>query len=127
MGTVEFYAIVEALPEVAEALVIDTCGLGRDEQLLLFVALRPGMALDDALRAKICQKLRTEVSPRHVPDAIHAVAEIPHTLNGKKLEVPVKRILSGTPVENAVSRDTVSNPQALDFFVELAGTSIPKA
>jgi acetoacetyl-CoA synthetase len=122
MGTVEFYAVVEALPEIAEALVIDTCGLGRDDRLLLFVALRPGAALDDTLRTKIIQKLRTEVSPRHVPDAIHEVAEIPHTLNGKKLEVPVKRIMAGVPVENAVSRETVSNPQALDFFIHLAET-----
>jgi acetoacetyl-CoA synthetase len=127
MGTVEFYAIVEALPEIAEALVIDTCGLGREDRLLLFVALRPGAALDDALRAKIVQKLRTEVSPRHVPDAIHEVAEIPHTLNGKKLEVPVKRILAGMPVENAVSRATVSNPEALDFFIRLAEDFNPKA
>jgi acetoacetyl-CoA synthetase len=119
MGTVEFYAIVEALPEIAEALVIDTCGLGREDRLLLFVALQPGAQLDDSLRTRIREKLRAEGSPRHLPDAIHAVPEIPRTLNGKKLEVPIKRILTGTPVEQAVSRATVSNPQALDYFVQL--------
>jgi acetoacetyl-CoA synthetase len=120
MGTVEFYSIVEALPEIAEALVIDTGGLGREDKLLLFVALKPGAELDDALRGRILQKLRMEASPRHLPDAIYAVAELPRTLNGKKLEVPIKRILTGTAVDQAVSRATLSNPQALDFFVNLA-------
>ena len=122
MGTVEFYAIVEALPEIAEALVIDTGGFGREDRLLLFVALQPEIALDDALRGRIIAKLRAEASPRHTPDAIHVVPEIPHTLNGKKVEVPIKRILTGTPVDQAVSRDTLSNPQALDFYIRLATT-----
>ena len=127
MGTVEFYAIVEALPEIAEALVIDTGGLGREDQLLLFVALRPGLTCDDTIRGKIVKTLKAEVSPRHVPDAIHGVPEIPRTLNGKKLEVPIKRILAGVPVEQAVSRGTVANPQALDYFCELCATlSAPK-
>jgi acetoacetyl-CoA synthetase len=120
MGTVEFYSIVEALPEIAEALVIDTGGLGREDQLLLFVALQPGLKCDDAVRAKIVKTLRAEVSPRHVPDAIYDVPEIPRTLNGKKLEVPVKRILAGIPPEQAVSRGTVANPHALDHFIQLA-------
>jgi acetoacetyl-CoA synthetase len=125
MGTVEFYSIVEALPEVTEALVIDTGGLGREDKLLLFIALAPPGKFDDALRARIMQTLRSEVSPRHVPDAIHEVPEIPRTLNGKKLEVPIKRILAGVPVDQAVSRGTLSNPQALDFFIRLAATLSP--
>ncbi len=125
MGTAEFYAVVEDVPEVAEALVIDTGGLGREDALLLFVALRPGTELDDGLRARINQRLRSELSPRHAPDAIYAVPEIPHTLNGKKLEVPIKRILTGTPVGQAVNRETVANPGALSYFVDFAATPAP--
>jgi acetoacetyl-CoA synthetase len=127
MGTAEFYAVVEDFPEVAEALVIDTGGLGREDALLLFLALRPGAALDDGLRARINQRLRSELSPRHAPDAIHAVPEIPHTLNGKKLEVPIKRILTGTPVERAVNRETVANPGALTYFIDIAARLAPRA
>jgi acetoacetyl-CoA synthetase len=120
MGTVEFYSIVEALPEIAEALVIDTGGLGREDRLLLFVALQPGVKFDDALQAQIVRTLRSEVSPRHVPDAIYHVSEIPRTLNGKKLEVPVKRILAGAPVDQCVHRGVVANPESLEIFVRLA-------
>lgn len=120
MGTVEFYSIVEALPEIAEALVIDTGGLGREDKLLLFVALQSGLNLDDLLRDRIVQKLRSEVSPRHVPDAIYEVREIPRTLNGKKLEVPVKRILAGVPVDQVVHRGAVANPHSLEIFVQLS-------
>lgn len=120
MGTVEFYSIVEALPGITEALVIDTGGLGREDKLLLFVALQPGMKLDDTLRTCIVRQLRSEVSPRHVPDAIHQVPAVPRTLNGKKLEVPIKRILAGMPVERAVQRGTLANPDSLDIFIQLA-------
>jgi acetoacetyl-CoA synthetase len=122
MGTVEFYSIVETLPEITESLVIDTCGLGREDKLLLFVALQPGVALEDSLRARIVQKLKSEVSPRHVPDAIYHVPEIPRTLNGKKVEVPIKRILTGMAVEKAVHRGTLANPDSLDVFIRLAET-----
>jgi acetoacetyl-CoA synthetase len=122
MGTVEFYSIVEALPEIAEALVIDTGGLGREDRLLLFVALQPGLKFDDALRSRIIQTLRSEVSPRHVPDEIYDVPEIPRTLNGKKLEVPIKRILAGMPVDQVVHRGTLSNPQSLEIFIHMAAT-----
>ncbi len=127
MGTAEFYAVVEDFPEVAEALVVDTGGLGRDDALLLFLALRPGAELDDGLRARINQRLRSELSPRHAPDAIHAVPEIPHTLNGKKLEVPIKRILTGTPAGQAVNRETVANPGALSYFIDFAAMLTPRA
>ena len=119
MGTAEFYAVVEDLPEVAEALVVDTGGWGREGSLMLFVVTRPGAPLDDTLRAAINARLRAGASPRHVPDAIYGVLELPRTLNGKKLEVPVKRILTGTPLERAVSREAVANPESLRYFVDL--------
>jgi acetoacetyl-CoA synthetase len=123
MGTAEFYSIVENLPEIAEALVIDNSRLGREDQLLLFVVLRAGYQLDDHLRSRIKQQLRSEGSPRHVPDGIHSVPEIPHTLNGKKLEIPIKRLLAGTPVEQVMNRDTVANSAALQYFVDWAHQS----
>ena len=125
MGTVEFYSIVEALPEIADALVIDTGGLGREDRLLLFVVLQAGLKFDESLRTRIIQALRSEVSPRHVPDAIYDIPEIPRTLNGKKLEVPVKRILAGMPVDQAVHRGTLANPEALEVFIRLAATLSP--
>ncbi len=121
MGTSEFYRVVEELPEVQDSLVIDTSRLGGEGRLLLFLVLRPGAHLDDALKERIGQQLRRELSPRHVPDEIQAIQEVPRTLNGKKLEVPVKRILTGTPPEKAVSAGAVANPDALRFFVERAG------
>jgi len=124
MGSAEFYSVVEDLPEIAEALVIDLCALGREDRLLLFVALRAGFPLDEALRGKINAKLRAQVSPRHVPDAIYAVPEIPHTLNGKKLEVPIKRILLGAAPEKVAHREAMSNPASLDYFIELAGKPV---
>jgi acetoacetyl-CoA synthetase len=127
MGTSEFYRVVEELPQVVDSLVIDTGELGREGRLLLFVALRNGAALDDALRTAIRDRLRTELSPRHVPDEIHQVAEIPRTLNGKKLEVPVKRILAGAAPDRAASRDALANPAAFDAFVRLAAQRDPGA
>jgi acetoacetyl-CoA synthetase len=118
LGTSDFYAVVEGFDEVADSLVVhledeDGAGLGR---LVLFVALAPGADLDDDLTARIRDALRRDLSPRHVPDAIEAVPAVPRTLSGKKLEVPVKRILSGTPVEHAASRDALVDPAALDWF-----------
>jgi len=120
MGSAEFYSAVEDLPGIAEALVIDLSGLNREDRLVLFVALREGVTLDDDLRGKINARLKSQVSPRHVPDAIYSVPEIPHTLNGKKLEVPIKRILMGAVPEKVVSREAMSNPESLPFFIELA-------
>jgi acetoacetyl-CoA synthetase len=120
MGTSEFYRVVEELPDVADSLVIDTGELGREGRLLLFVVLREGASLDARLQDAIRDRLRVQLSPRHVPDEIHQVAEVPRTLNGKKLEVPVKRILSGAPADRAASRDALANPAALDAFVRLA-------
>ncbi|HEV2283171.1 MAG TPA: acetoacetate--CoA ligase [bacterium] len=121
MGTSEFYRAVEELPEIVDSLVIDTGELGREGRLLLFVVLRKDAALDDRLRAAIRDRLRTQLSPRHVPDEIRQIAEVPRTLNGKKLEVPVKRVLAGAPPDRAASRDALANPSAFDAFVRFAG------
>jgi len=117
IGTAEFYAVVEADPDVADSLVVH---LDRDDRLILFLVLRDGSALTDALRARLSAELRTSLSPRHVPDEIVAVPSIPRTLSGKKLEVPVKRILTGTPVEVAAARGSLADPSSLDAFVEMA-------
>jgi acetoacetyl-CoA synthetase len=118
IGTAEFYAVVEAIPQVADALVVHLDEDG--DWLILFVALRDGEDLTDALRASIVTELRTALSPRHVPDEIRAVPAIPRTLSGKKLEVPVKRILTGTPPDAAASRGSLADPTSLDAFAEMA-------
>jgi acetoacetyl-CoA synthetase len=89
--------------------------------MALFVVLAPGTTLDDQLEADIKRRIRDQCSPRHVPNEVFQVAEVPRTLSGKVLEVPVKRILMGTPPEQAASRDSLANPASLDYFVELAG------
>jgi acetoacetyl-CoA synthetase len=114
IGTAEFYAVVEAIPEVADTLVVH---LEDGDRLILFLALREGATLDDALRARIARELRTNLSPRHVPDEVVGVPSIPRTLSGKKLEVPVKRILTGVSPEAAASRGSLANPDSLDAFV----------
>lgn len=117
IGTAEFYAVVEAFPEVADSVVVH---LEETDELLLFVALRAGAVLDGPLARRLREELRDKLSPRHVPDRIVAVPGVPRTLSGKKLEVPIKRILSGTPLEAAASRGSLSNPEALDAFADLA-------
>ncbi|NTU82980.1 MAG: acetoacetate--CoA ligase [Chloroflexales bacterium] len=121
MGSSEIYRVVEALPEVLDSLVIDLEGLGGASYMPLFVVLREGAALDAALEQKIKGAIRAALSPRHVPDAIFAVPDVPRTLSGKKLEVPVKKILMGAPVERAANPDSLKNPELLAYFVELAG------
>jgi acetoacetyl-CoA synthetase len=121
MGTSELYRAVLALPEVLDALAIDVPRPGTDGYLMLFVVLREGSALDNQLVDQIKRRLRQDCSPRHVPDEIRQIAEVPRTLSGKVLEVPVKRILTGTPPERAASRESLANPEALDYFVTLAG------
>ena len=120
MGTAEFYRVVEGLDEVADSLVVDAGEAGAEGRLLLFLVLRPGVALDDELTGRIRAALRSELSPRHVPDEIHAIEEVPRTLSGKKLEVPVKRILAGIPPEKAVSEGALANPDAIHQVVALA-------
>jgi len=120
MGSSEIYRVVESLPEVLDSLVVDLEGLGGASYMPLFVVLREGVSLDAALERKIKDAIRTALSPRHVPDAIVAVPDVPRTLSGKKLEVPVKKILMGVPVERAANPDSLCNPELLPFFVELA-------
>lgn len=120
MGTAEIYRAVLALEEVVDALVVDLPKPGTDGWIALFVVLRPGRALDDELTAAIRARIRSDCTPRHVPDEVAQVAEVPRTLSGKVLEVPVKRILTGTPPQQAVSRDALANPAALDWFVARA-------
>ena len=116
MGTSEFYRVVEGLPEIADSLVIDTGQLGQDGRLLLYVVLDGDRELDDQLAGRIRSQLRSQLSPRHVPDEIHQVPGIPRTLSGKKLEVPVRKILLGTPVADAADPDALANPEVLGFF-----------
>ena len=122
MGTAEFYRVVEGFDEVADSLVIDTSGAaGNTEgELLCFVVMAPGASLS-AIEPALRKELRGALSPRHVPDRFVEVVEVPRTLNGKKCEVPVKKILAGVAPERAVSRDALANPKALEPFVELAG------
>ena len=121
MGTAEFYRVVEGYDEVADSLVVDTSAAGNEEgELLCFLVLAGGAALED-VEPRLRKELRSALSPRHVPDRFVVVAEIPRTLNGKKCEVPVKKILAGVAPDRAVSRDALANPGALTPFVELAG------
>jgi acetoacetyl-CoA synthetase len=121
MGTSELYRAVLRLPEILDALAVDLPRPGTDGWLSLFVVLRDGTALDEELRGEIKRQIREDCSPRHVPDEIRQIAEVPRTLSGKALEVPVKRILMGTPPDKAASRESLANPEALDYFVTLAG------
>ena len=120
MGTAEIYSAVLALDEVVDALVIDMPREGTDGWMPLFVVLREGESLDDSLIAEIRRRVREDCSPRHVPDEVRQIAEVPRTLSGKVLEVPVKRILMGTPADQAASRESLANPAALDYFVNLS-------
>ena len=120
LGTAEFYAVIEDLPEVLDALVVhleDTSG--GNGNLLLFVVPADGVTVDDTLKARIAAELRAQLSPRHVPDQILAVPAIPRTLTGKKLEMPIKRILQGEPPERVASRSSLADPTALDAFTHL--------
>jgi acetoacetyl-CoA synthetase len=120
MGTSEIYSAVLADDDVVDALVVDVPREGTDGWMPLFVVLREGATLDDDLVARIKNRIREDCSPRHVPNEIHQITEVPRTLSGKALEVPVKRILMGDPADKAASRESLANPGALDYFVELA-------
>jgi acetoacetyl-CoA synthetase len=123
LGTAEFYSVVEGLPMVDDSVVVHLeDNEGGAGELLLFVVLAPGVQLDDALRSTISRELRTALSPRHIPDVIYQVGAVPRTLSGKKLEVPVKRILTGTPVELAAAKGALANPESLTAFETLAAT-----
>jgi len=120
IGTAEVYRGVEAVPAVVDSLAVSIELVDGGHYLPLFVQLRPGLALDDALRADIRTALRERFTPRHVPDDIFQVEAIPYTLTGKKLETPVKKLLMGVPAERAASRDALQNPASLDWFIAFA-------
>ena len=117
MGTSEIYAAVEALAEVTDSLVLDLEYLGRESRLLLFVVLRPGMILDEVLKSKIATAIRSNLSPRFVPDEIIQAPEIPRTLSGKKQEVPLKKLFLGHPPEKVINREVMANPHSIDWYL----------
>lgn len=120
MGTSELYSAVEALPEVIDSMVVDLEYLGRDSYMPLFVVLREGVALDEAMRVKLNNAIKTALSPRFVPNDIFQVPEIPRTLSGKKQELPIKKLLLGQPLEKVVNKDAMANPGCLDWYVMFA-------
>ena len=120
MGTSEIYSAVESIPEVLDSMVVDLEYLGRDSYMPLFVVLRPGVELDEALKQRVSEAIRTSLSPRFIPDDIFQVAEIPRTLSGKKQELPIKKLLLGQPLEKVVNRDAMANPASLTWFAEFA-------
>jgi acetoacetyl-CoA synthetase len=122
MGTSEIYRAVSAVPQVLDALVVDVPRQGTGGWMPLFVVLKDDATLDDDLAGEIKRRIREQCSPRHVPDQIFQIKEVPRTLSGKVLEVPVKRILMGEAPEKAASRDSLANPGSLDYFTELAAT-----
>ncbi|HEY4812875.1 MAG TPA: acetoacetate--CoA ligase [Solirubrobacteraceae bacterium] len=133
MGTSEIYRAASAVPEVLDALVVDIPKPGADDEsqselwMVMFVVLRDGVTLDEDLAAQIKRRIREDCSPRHVPNEIRQIAEVPRTLSGKVLEVPVKRILMGVPPEQAASVESLANPRSLDYFVAMAGELSPEA
>ena len=120
MGSSEIYRIVEGIPEVMDSLIVGVELPGGKYYMPLFVVLREGVTLDDALKARIKQKLRSAISPHHVPDDVIAIPSVPRTLSGKKLEVPVKKLFMGVPMEKAISVDAMSDPQSINYFIEYA-------
>jgi acetoacetyl-CoA synthetase len=120
MGTSELYRAVEALPEVMDSLVVDLEYLGRESWMPLFVVLRDGLVLDDALAGRIKAAVRQALSPRHVPNDVFQVAAVPRTLSGKKMELPVKKLLMGAAPETVLKRDAMANADSVDWFVALA-------
>ncbi len=123
IGTAELYRTVEKLPEIADSLVVCIELPGGEFFMPMFLQLADGVALNDALQKKITQALRTECSPRHVPDKYYAIKEVPYTLTGKKLEVPVRKLLLGWALEKAASRDSMKNPESIDFFLDYVATT----
>jgi acetoacetyl-CoA synthetase len=120
MGTSEIYRVIESFEEVLDSLIIDLEFRGRDSFMPLFVVLRPGLSLDDDLKQRISHKLRTDVSPRHVPNDIIRIDQVPYTLSGKKMEVPIRKILLGMDAHRAANLGAMRNPEAIDFFNQYA-------
>ncbi|MCI4430152.1 MAG: acetoacetate--CoA ligase [Burkholderiales bacterium] len=124
MGTAELYRAVEALPEVLDSLVVDLEYLGRESYMPLFVVLRKGLLLDAALSASIKQSIREALSARHVPNDVFQVSAIPRTLSGKKMELPVKKLLQGTPAEQVFKLDAMANADCVAWFTAFAATRL---
>ena len=123
IGTAEIYRAVEQEPEVADSLIV-CCELpGGNFFMPLFLRIKPDFTLTDEVRARINKRLRDDCSPRHVPDRVYAVEAIPYTLTGKKMEVPVRKVLMGWPLEKAASRDAMQNPESIDYFIRFAEDS----
>jgi len=120
MGTSELYRAVEDLPEILDSMVVDLEYLGRESWMPLFVVMRPGHALTPQLDAALRERIKVALSARHVPNEILAVAEIPRTLSGKKMELPVKKLLLGQPLEKVANPDAMANPASLRWFVDFA-------
>jgi acetoacetyl-CoA synthetase len=120
IGTAEIYAVLASVPEVEDALIVNLDRPGGGFFMPLFVQLTTGRVLDGRLREEIRSRLRNEYTPRHVPDAIVQVPDMPVTLTGKKMEVPVRRILLGAPAEAAANRDAMANPASLEAYVSFA-------
>jgi acetoacetyl-CoA synthetase len=120
MGTAELYRAVEALPEVLDSLVVDLEYLGRESYMPLFVVLREGRVLDDALAQRIKAAIRAALSPRHVPNDVLQVTAIPRTLSGKKMELPVKKLLMGADPAKVLNCDAMANAESVDWFVQFA-------
>ena len=126
MGTSELYSAIEALPEVLDSMVVDLEYLGRESYMPLFVVLRDGIALDDAMRARINKAIEAGLSRRFLPNEIFSVPEIPRTLSGKKQELPIKKLLLGQPIEKVINKDAMANPGCLDWYLEFATRHAPQ-
>jgi acetoacetyl-CoA synthetase len=122
MGTAELYRVVEAFEEVLDSMVVDLEYLGRESYMPLFVVLKPGIALDDELRNRLLASIRTGLSARHVPNNVFVVPAIPRTLTGKKLELPIKKLLLGQPAEKVTNPGAMANPESLDWYVAFAAS-----
>jgi acetoacetyl-CoA synthetase len=122
IGTAEVYRVLSRIEEVEDALIVNLDLPGGRFFMPLFVKLADELMLDDSITAQIRDRLRREYTPRHVPDAIVQAPDIPLTLTGKKMEVPVRKILRGMPAEQAANRHAMANPGSLDFFVQYAAT-----
>ncbi len=120
MGTAEIYRVVEDFDEVLDSLVVDLEYLGRDSWMPLFVVLRDGITLDTALEQRIRDRIRTQLSARHVPNDVFVVPAVPRTLTGKKMELPIKKLLLGMPVEKVANPDAMANPESLSWFARFA-------
>jgi acetoacetyl-CoA synthetase len=120
MGTAEIYRVVEEFPEVLDSLVVDLEYLGKESYMPLFVVLRQGISLDEDLQRRLCDAIRTELSARHVPNEVIAAPEVPRTLTGKKMELPIKKLLLGMPLDQAANPDAMANPDSLKFYMDFA-------